>query len=165
MSQTHTTTLQLSPHFESNPRALRRPRLTLFYVNVRAYFTRSPASRSSTGPLPFANYSIHHGANRRTLNSQYIPVNTGACTKQQLEVYCASTYVVHKYLSYRLNHDNQKSNVGPKVPQAHTRHHHQSGVSRISVVRLSGGDRRAICTNCTRIPVLEFRTRISLDGV
>eukprot|EP01043_Picozoa_sp_COSAG02_P053795 COSAG02_NODE_5996_length_3885_cov_1.818806_1_plen_66_part_00 len=33
-------------------------------------------------------------------------------------------YVVHKYLPYRLSHDNQKLNVGPKVPHAHTRHHH-----------------------------------------
>ena len=37
---------------------------------------------------------------------------------------CAPLYVVHKYLPYRLNHDNQLSNGGPKVPQAHTRHHH-----------------------------------------
>ena len=31
---------------------------------------------------------------------------------------------MHKYLPYRLSHDNQMLNVGPKVPQAHTRHHH-----------------------------------------
>ena len=57
-------------------------------------------------------------------------LHTGACTVQQLEAYCAPLYLVHKYLlSRRPNHDNHQSIGGPKVPQAHTRHHRHLGLA------------------------------------